>query len=135
MAEGSVWEALEHAAFWGLDNLIVFVDVNRLGQSTQTMHGWDTSGCRHDEPNPSSKTPSGALARTTSSSARWPRRVWAPTTPHWSLPLPTSPPTATRLRLTAALAAELWRFGSSHELLTTNSCSPLKAVPDNFARP
>ena len=43
MAEGSVWEALEHAGFWGLDNLTVIVDVNRLGQSTQTMHGWDTS--------------------------------------------------------------------------------------------
>jgi transketolase len=43
MAEGSVWEALEHSAFWGLDNLTVIVDVNRLGQSTETMHGWDTS--------------------------------------------------------------------------------------------
>jgi transketolase len=43
MAEGSVWEALEHAAFWGLDNLTVIIDVNRLGQSTETMHGWDTS--------------------------------------------------------------------------------------------
>jgi transketolase len=40
MAEGSVWEAFEHAAHWGLDNLTVIVDVNRLGQSGQTMHGW-----------------------------------------------------------------------------------------------
>jgi transketolase len=39
MAEGSVWEALEHAAFWKLDNLTVIVDVNRLGQSGETMHG------------------------------------------------------------------------------------------------
>jgi transketolase len=43
MTEGSVWEALEHAAFWGLDNLTVVVDVNRLGQSTETMHGRYTS--------------------------------------------------------------------------------------------
>jgi transketolase len=41
MAEGSIWEAFEHAAFIGLDNLTVIVDVNRLGQSRQTMHGWD----------------------------------------------------------------------------------------------
>jgi transketolase len=41
MAEGSVWEAFEHASYWGLDNLTVVVDVNRLGQSGETMHGWD----------------------------------------------------------------------------------------------
>jgi transketolase len=43
MAEGSVWEALEHAAFWKLDNLTVIVDVNRLGQAGETMHGWDVA--------------------------------------------------------------------------------------------
>jgi transketolase len=41
MAEGSVWEAFEHAAFYGLDNLTVILDVNRLGQRGETMHGWD----------------------------------------------------------------------------------------------
>jgi transketolase len=41
MAEGSIWEAFEHAAFAGLDNLTVIVDVNRLGQRGETMHGWD----------------------------------------------------------------------------------------------
>ena len=41
MAEGSVWEAFEHAAHEGLSNLIAIVDVNRLGQSGETMHGWD----------------------------------------------------------------------------------------------
>jgi transketolase len=41
MAEGSVWEAFEHASYWRLDNLTVIVDVNRLGQSGETMHGWD----------------------------------------------------------------------------------------------
>jgi transketolase len=40
MGEGSVWEAFEHAAHWGLDNLTVVIDVNRLGQSGETMHGW-----------------------------------------------------------------------------------------------
>jgi transketolase len=41
MAEGSVWEAFEHAAHWRLNNLSVILDVNRLGQSGETMHGWD----------------------------------------------------------------------------------------------
>jgi transketolase len=40
MAEGSVWEAFEHASYWRLDNLTVVLDVNRLGQSGETMHGW-----------------------------------------------------------------------------------------------
>ena len=41
MAEGSVWEAFEHAAFWKLDNLTAIIDVNRLGQRGETMAGWD----------------------------------------------------------------------------------------------
>jgi transketolase len=41
MAEGSMWEAFEHAAHYGLDNLTAIVDVNRLGQTTETMLGWD----------------------------------------------------------------------------------------------
>src|SRR3954454_3774276 len=41
MAEGSMWEAAEHAAFYGLDNLTAILDVNRLGQRGETMHGWD----------------------------------------------------------------------------------------------
>ncbi|MHB1925185.1 MAG: transketolase [Acidimicrobiales bacterium] len=41
MAEGSIWEAFDHAANEGLDNLTVIVDVNRLGQRGETMHGWD----------------------------------------------------------------------------------------------
>lgn len=43
MAEGSMWEAFEHAAFFGLDNLTAIIDVNRLGQRGETMHGWDIS--------------------------------------------------------------------------------------------
>jgi transketolase len=41
LAEGSMWEAFEHAAFYGLDNLIAILDINRLGQRGETMHGWD----------------------------------------------------------------------------------------------
>jgi transketolase len=41
MAEGSIWEAIEHAAFYALDNLTAIIDVNRLGQRGETMHGWD----------------------------------------------------------------------------------------------
>jgi transketolase len=41
MAEGSMWEAAEHAGFYELDNLTAIVDVNRLGQRGETMHGWD----------------------------------------------------------------------------------------------
>jgi transketolase len=41
MAEGSVWEALEHAAHYELDNLTAIFDVNRLGQRGETMVGWN----------------------------------------------------------------------------------------------
>jgi transketolase len=43
MAEGSVWEAFEHAAHYRLGNLVVIVDVNRLGQSGPAMLGGDTA--------------------------------------------------------------------------------------------
>jgi transketolase len=41
MAEGSIWEAVDHAGVEGLDNLVAIIDVNRLGQRGETMHGWD----------------------------------------------------------------------------------------------
>jgi len=41
IAEGSQWEAFEHAAYEQLDHLTAIVDVNRLGQRGETMHGWD----------------------------------------------------------------------------------------------
>ena len=44
MAEGSVWEAVEIAAHYQLDNLVAIVDVNGLGQSQRTMYGHDTAG-------------------------------------------------------------------------------------------
>jgi transketolase len=42
-AEGSVWEAAELASYYQLNTLIGTVDVNRLGQSQETMDGWNTS--------------------------------------------------------------------------------------------
>lgn len=42
LAEGSIWEAAEHAGGEGLANLTAIVDVNRLGQRGPTRHGWDT---------------------------------------------------------------------------------------------
>ena len=44
MAEGSMWEAFQHAGWEGLDNIVAIVDVNRLGQTRETMLGWDLDG-------------------------------------------------------------------------------------------
>jgi transketolase len=44
MAEGSIWEAFQHAGWEQLDNLVAIVDVNRLGQTRETMLGWDLPG-------------------------------------------------------------------------------------------
>src|SRR5213079_3675592 len=41
VAEGSEWEAFDHASYYKLDNLVAILDVNRLGQRGETMHGWD----------------------------------------------------------------------------------------------
>jgi transketolase len=41
MTEGSMWEAIEHGAFYDLDNLTAIIDVNRLGQRGETMYGWE----------------------------------------------------------------------------------------------
>ncbi|CAG9328165.1 unnamed protein product [Blepharisma stoltei] len=40
-AEGSVWEAINFASHYQLDNLVAIVDVNRLGQSDPTMFQHD----------------------------------------------------------------------------------------------
>ncbi len=42
MTEGSQWEAIQIAVHYKLDNLIGILDVNRLGQSRETIYGWDT---------------------------------------------------------------------------------------------
>src|SRR6202042_1805332 len=42
MAEGSMWEALDKASYYHLDNLVAIIDVNRLGQRGPTELGWDT---------------------------------------------------------------------------------------------
>jgi transketolase len=44
MAEGSMWEAFQHAGWEGLDNLTAIIDVNRLGQTRETMLGWNLDG-------------------------------------------------------------------------------------------
>jgi transketolase len=44
MAEGSMWEAFQHAGWEKLDNVIAIIDVNRLGQTRETMLGWDLDG-------------------------------------------------------------------------------------------
>ena len=41
LAEGSIWEGLDKASHYGLSNLVVIVDVNRLGQRGPTELGWD----------------------------------------------------------------------------------------------
>jgi transketolase len=41
LAEGSIWEALDHAGHYELSNLVAIVDVNRLGQRGPTELGWD----------------------------------------------------------------------------------------------
>lgn len=43
MAEGSIWEALDHARYYALDNLVGILDCNRLGQRGETDLGWNTS--------------------------------------------------------------------------------------------
>jgi transketolase len=42
LAEGSIWEALDKASFYGLSNLTAIFDVNRLGQRGETEYGWNT---------------------------------------------------------------------------------------------
>jgi len=41
LAEGSIWEAFDKASYYKLSNLIVIVDVNRLGQRGETELGWN----------------------------------------------------------------------------------------------
>jgi transketolase len=44
LAEGSIWEALDKAAYYKLGNLTAIVDVNRLGQNGPTELQWDMHG-------------------------------------------------------------------------------------------
>lgn len=46
MAEGSVWEAVQIASYYKLDNLIGILDVNRLGQRGETMYGHNLESYR-----------------------------------------------------------------------------------------
>jgi len=46
MAEGSMWEALDKAAYYKLGNLTAIIDVNRLGQRGPTELEWDMGAYR-----------------------------------------------------------------------------------------
>jgi transketolase len=41
MAEGSVWEAIQSASYYKLDNFVAILDMNRLGQRGETILGHD----------------------------------------------------------------------------------------------
>ncbi len=41
IAEGQIWEAMEVAGHYKVNNLVGILDVNRLGQRGETMLGWD----------------------------------------------------------------------------------------------
>jgi transketolase len=43
MAEGSIWEAFDHASYYQLNNLIGILDMNRLGQRGETDLGWNSA--------------------------------------------------------------------------------------------
>ena len=82
LAEGSIWEALDKASYYQLDNLIAIVDVNRLGQSGPTDLGWNLA-------------PTPAAPRR-SAPASWPSTAttWPPSTTPWPrrrTPRPESP--------------------------------------------
>jgi transketolase len=40
LAEGSIWEGAASASYYGLNNLVAIVDINRLGQRGETMEGY-----------------------------------------------------------------------------------------------
>jgi transketolase len=41
MAEGSIWEALDKASFYHLNNIVGILDMNRLGQRGPTEYQWE----------------------------------------------------------------------------------------------
>jgi transketolase len=41
MAEGSIWEGLDKASHYNLENIVAIIDVNRLGQRGETELGWN----------------------------------------------------------------------------------------------
>jgi len=43
VAEGSIWEAVDKASHYKLDNLIAILDMNRLGQRGETDLGWNSA--------------------------------------------------------------------------------------------
>jgi len=41
LAEGQVWEVVQLASYYKVENLVAILDINRLGQRGETMLGWD----------------------------------------------------------------------------------------------
>ncbi len=41
LAEGQIWESIQIASYYQVNNLVALVDINRLGQRGETMVGWD----------------------------------------------------------------------------------------------
>ena len=63
-----MWEAFEHAGWDELDNLIAIIDVNRLGQTRETMLGWDLDALRRARSRRSAGTRSRSTATTSTRS-------------------------------------------------------------------
>src|SRR6266550_2718752 len=42
LAEGSIWEGLDKAGYYGLSNFTAIFDINRLGQRGPTEYEWET---------------------------------------------------------------------------------------------
>ena len=64
MAEGSMWEAFQHASYYELDNLIAILDMNRLGQTRRDDGRLERRRLRRPRPRPSAGTPSRSTATT-----------------------------------------------------------------------
>src|SRR5947209_7790394 len=46
LTEGSIWEGLDKAGYYGLANFTAIFDINRLGQRGPTEYEWETGHCR-----------------------------------------------------------------------------------------
>ena len=107
LAEGSMWEAFEHAGYAGLDNMIAIVDVNRLGQRGPTMHEWDTSSWRPAQP-PAAGTCRRSTATTWRRSTPPTRGRSPPTARRRSSPAPRRAPALPRSRTSPTSTASRW---------------------------
>ena len=116
LAEGSIWEAFEHAGFDSLDNIIAIVDVNRLGQRGPTC----TSGTPlpwRPARRPSAGTCRRSTATTSRRSTRPTRRRSPPTSLRRSSPAPRRAPASRRSRTSRTSTASPGRSEAAVEEL------------------